>query len=264
MIDFFSIFWPVILFILGLCLGSFGNVIIARLPNEESVVKPRSKCPHCKSTIKWHDNVPIFSYLLLRAKCRACKKAISIRYPLVELICGLLFVALYYRYGISWTLVETLIFVWAGVVASVIDLDHRILPDVFTLSGIVVGLVGALLSPERHFLDSVIGIIAGGGFLWAVAFVYSAIKHEEGMGGGDIKLLAWIGAVLGWHAVVFSILVSSITGSAIGGFYAFSKKSGMKTSIPFGPFLVFAAIMYIFFGPPLIQSYLAIFFPFTN
>jgi leader peptidase (prepilin peptidase)/N-methyltransferase len=261
---FFTIFWPLLFFIIGLCFGSFGNVIIARLPNEESVVKPRSRCPKCKTQIKSYDNVPVLSYLLLKGKCRSCQNPISIRYPIVESISGLLFLALYLKLGLTVTLLEYLLFAWAGLVASVIDLDHRILPDVFTLSGIFLGLLGAALNPDRHLLDSIIGIVAGGGFLWAVAFIYEAIKHEEGMGGGDIKLIGWIGAVLGWRAVVFSILVSSITGSVVGGGYALLKKSGMKTAIPFGPFLYFAAMVFIFFGSHLIHGYLNLFFPFAE
>lgn len=256
----------VFMFVLGACLGSFGNVIIARLPKSLSVVRPRSRCPQCQTMISWYDNIPIFSWMMLRGQCRACRTKISIRYPLVELITALMFVALYWKVGLSVTLMEYAIFSWAGLVASCIDLDHRILPDVITLPGIVVGLAGALLNPDRSFLGALSGVLMGGGFLWAVAFIYYAVRKEEGMGGGDIKLIAWIGAVLGWKAVIFSIIVSSITGSIVGLFVALLNKSGagMKTAIPFGPFLVFAAILFIFVGQPIMGLYLSVFFPFVE
>ncbi len=199
---------------------------------------------------------------MLKGQCRYCKNKIGIRYPLVEIICAVLFLALYLKLGLTVTLIEYLIFAWASVIASFIDLDHRILPDVFTLSGIVIGLVGAALNPDRIFIDALIGVLGGGGFLWLVAYIYMAIRREEGMGGGDIKLIAWIGAVLGWRAVIFSILCSSIVGSIVGGVYAAKQKSGMRTSIPFGPFLVFSGLLFIFGGPEIMHSYLNMFFPF--
>lgn len=252
------------IFLFGLLFGSFGNVIIARLPAGESVVRPRSRCPQCKKLICWYDNIPLLSYLILRAKCRNCKTSISIRYPVIELLNGILFTLIYFKVGLNWTMLELVIFAWAGLVASTIDIDHRILPDVITLPGIVVGLIGAVLNPDRHFLDALVGVLGGGGFLWLVAYVYSAVRNEEGMGGGDIKLIGWIGAVLGWRAVIFSILVSSITGSLFGISIAGFKKTGLKTAIPFGPFLYFAAILYIFIGAEVMKSYLAIFFPFVD
>ena len=261
---FVVLFWPILFLILGLCFGSFGNVIIARLPSGENVARPRSRCPKCLAPIRAYDNVPVLSYVFLKGKCRDCGARISIRYPIVELLSGLLFLSLYLKCGLTFTLVEYLILGWGGLIASFIDFDHRILPDVFTLTGIILGLVGAVINPDRHVADALVGILAGGGFLWAVAFIYEAIKHQEGMGGGDIKLLGWIGAVLGWRAVIFSILVSSITGSVVGGGYALLKKTGMKTSIPFGPFLYFAALIFMFFGSSLIHGYLDLFFPFVE
>jgi leader peptidase (prepilin peptidase) / N-methyltransferase len=257
-------FTAFLFFILGACLGSFGNVVIARYPAGESVVRPRSRCPKCKQPIKAHDNIPILSWLMLRGRCRNCEKSISPRYPAVELICGILFAALYLKLGLTVTLAECLIFGWGVVIASFIDLDHRILPDVLTLSGIVVGLLGALVNPDRGFAEALIGVLAGGGFLWLVAYVYSVIRKEEGMGGGDIKLLGWIGAVLGWKSVIFTVLVSCLSGSLVGGIYAATQKSGMKTAIPFGPFLALAAVLYIFIGESVMRSYLALFFPFTE
>jgi leader peptidase (prepilin peptidase)/N-methyltransferase len=259
-----SVFWSIFIPLLGACLGSFGNVVIARYPAGLSIVTPRSRCPKCKSPIAWYDNIPILSFFILGRRCRLCRVKISWRYPLVELASALLFWALYLKLGLSYTLIEILIFAWAGLVASVIDLDHRILPDVFTLTGILVGLAGAALNPERGFYDALIGAIGGGGFLYLVAYVYAAIKNEEGMGGGDIKLIAWIGAVLGWKAVIFTILASSIFGSIIGLVYAAIQKSGLKTAIPFGPFLFGAALLYVFAGHSPMQVYLSYFFPFFD
>ncbi len=246
-------------FILGALWGSFGNVVILRQPKGESVVKPRSRCPQCSQGIKWYDNVPIFAWFWLRGKCRACGNKISFRYPLVELITASLFLAVYLKYGMSWYTLELLFFVWGLVVCSFIDLDHMILPDVFTLSGIVLGLVGAALNPERDFLGAFAGVIMGGGFLWAIAYLYYVLRKEEGMGGGDIKLLGWIGAVLGWTSIPFVIMVSSIIGSIVGLIYAYRSKTGLKSVIPFGPYLALAAILYLLGGEELGRWYIGLF-----
>ncbi len=260
-----DICYGTLIFVLGLLFGSFGNALAYRIPREISILNPRrSFCPQCNSQIAWYDNIPLFSYLILRGHCRKCGKYFSIEYFLVELICGFLFLALYLKLGLSITLVELLLFAWAGLVASVIDIHFRILPDVFTLSGIVIGLVGSLINPERSFIDALIGVLGGGGFLWLVAYVYLLLRNEEGMGGGDIKLIAWIGAVMGWQAAIFAILASSIVGSVFGISMAVIKRSGLKTSMPFGPFLFAGALMYIFIGGPIIKWYLSVFFPFVE
>lgn len=249
------------LFILGLLFGSFANVVILRLPKAESVVLPRSHCPKCKSLIAWYDNLPVLSWLLLRGQCRNCKTRISLRYPLVELLTGCLFAAVFWTYGYSWSTVEYIIFVWGLVVVSFIDIDHMILPDVFTLSGIVIGLIGAAVNPERDFSSAFVGVLLGGGFLWLVAFLYYVVRKEEGMGGGDIKLLAWMGAVLGWQAIPFVILVSSVLGSVIGLGLAWRSKSGLKSVIPFGPYLALAAILFLLGGSSLGFWYVSLFLP---
>ncbi len=250
-----------ILFVFGLLLGSFGNVVIHRLPLGESVVRPRSRCPGCRQPIAWYDNVPVFSWLLLRGKCRKCSQAISVRYPLVELITGCLFVAILQKYGISWTTLELLIFSWSLVIVSFIDIDHMILPDVFTLSGVAIGLVGAALNPEREFLPSLVGVLFGGGFLWLIAYLYLVFRKEEGMGGGDIKLLAWIGALLGWTALPFVVLLSSILGAAVGLGLALRRKAGLRSAIPFGPYLALGALVYILGGDKLGVWYVSLFLP---
>jgi len=251
----------VFLFVIGLLFGSFANVVIYRLPQKKSVVTPRSACPQCQQPIAGYDNIPVLSWLLLRGKCRKCKASISPRYPFVELITGLVFAAIFYKYGYQWVTLEYLIFAWSLVVVSFIDLDLMILPDVFTLSGIVIGLAGALINPERSFYSSLAGVLMGGGFLWLIAYIYLVLRKEEGMGGGDIKLLAWIGAVLGWTSIPFVVLASSIVGSVIGLGLALRSKAGLKSVIPFGPYLAMAAILYLLGGDEIGLWYIGLFLP---
>ncbi|WP_413561585.1 prepilin peptidase [Bdellovibrio sp. HCB209] len=257
-------FYYTIFFVLGAVFGSFGNVVIYRLPREESIVKPRSYCYSCKSQVKWYDNIPIFSWFILRGKCRNCRAKFSFRYPLVELIMAGLFVLSYHYVGLSWDLLEYLLFIFGLVICTFIDLDHMILPDEFTLSGIVIGLVGAALNPNREFLDSLFGVLMGGGFLWGMAYLYWIFTKQEGMGGGDIKLLAWIGALLGWKAIPFVIMSSAIVGSIVGIVAARKQKAGLKTVIPFGPYLALGAIFYLFGGQTIALWYLDLFLPGLN
>ena len=244
----------VYLFLLGACLGSFGNVVIYRMPLGKSVVRPGSACGSCGKPIRFYHNIPILSWFLLRGRCANCKQKYSIRYAMVELLTAVLFALAWQRYGWSWTLIEALIFIFSLVVVSFIDLDHMILPDKFTLSGIVIGLAGAALNPERSFMDAVYGVLLGGGFLWAIAYFYFILRKREGMGGGDIKLLAWIGAVLGWQSVPFVILVASVFGSVVGIATVLVRsrtQAGDESedvpsfAIPFGPFLASAALVYL-------------------
>lgn len=250
-----------IVFVLGALLGSFANVLIYRIPRGEEFVKEGSACTKCGSKIKWYHNIPIFAWFVLRGRCAYCGAPYSFRYPLVEMIMASLFLALYMYVGPSWLLFEYLIFAFCLVVVSFIDLDHMILPDVFTLSGIVIGLAGAAINPEREFLPALYGVLMGGGFLYAISYIYIAFRKMEGMGGGDIKLLAWIGAILGWKAIPFVILGSSIVGSIVGAVVALGSKDGLKTIIPFGPYLALAALAYILGGQALGEWYLSLFFP---
>ncbi|NUN06121.1 MAG: prepilin peptidase [Bdellovibrio sp.] len=256
-----ELIYSVIFFVFGAVWGSFANVIIYRLPKDESIVKPGSHCYSCKAPVKWYDNIPIFSWFILRGRCRHCSAKFSMRYPLVEFIMAALFALAYYYVGFSWTLLEYLIFIFGLVVCTFIDFDHMILPDEFTLSGIVIGLIGAALNPQRDFLDSLFGVLMGGGFLWGMAYVYYLLTKNEGMGGGDIKLLAWIGALLGWKAIPFVIMSSAIIGSVVGLVMARKQKAGLKTVIPFGPYLALGAIFYIFGGETIALWYLELFLP---
>ncbi len=244
-------FLVIFLFCIGSIFGSFANVVIYRLPRDENIAFPGSHCTSCGAKISWYHNIPIFAWFWLRGKCAKCKSPYSFRYPLVEFLMGALFAIAGATIGFHWTLLEALIFIFGLVTVSFIDLDHMILPDKFTLSGIAIGLAGALLNPERSFVDALIGAVAGVGFLWSVAYLYLVFRGREGMGGGDVKLLGWIGAVLGWKAIPFTILVSSLLGSVIGIFLAIKNRKdttngeGLNYAIPFGPYLAIAALIYM-------------------
>jgi leader peptidase (prepilin peptidase)/N-methyltransferase len=247
------------LFAFGAIIGSFANVCILRIPVEESIVFPGSRCPECKEHVAWYDNVPLLSWLVLRGRCRSCHEPISFRYFVVELVTALAAVALYLRFGLG---VEWLIlfgFVASLIVITFIDLDHRIIPDVISLPGIVVGFLVSLRgAPGPGPLASVIGILSGGGLLLAVAWGYHAVTGREGMGGGDIKLLGMVGAFLGWQAVPFTMLMSSLTGSVVGVTLMLWTGSDTKYAIPFGPFLALGAITYVFYGDQIIGWYLGL------
>lgn len=251
-----------VFFIFGCLWGSFANVVIHRWPLQESFVRGRSRCPKCRNRIAWWDNVPVFSYIFLRGKCRTCGGPISFRYPLVELTMGALFACVFYQFGWSWLTLEYLIFVFGLVTVSFIDLDHMLLPDIFTLSGLVIGLIGAALNPERSFLSAFVGALVGGGILWAVAVLYFALRKEEGMGGGDIKLLAWIGALLGVSSLPVVLLFASLWGSFFGVAFMVFRQSNLRTAIPFGPYLALGALFYLFFGEFTHQLYLNLLFGF--
>jgi leader peptidase (prepilin peptidase) / N-methyltransferase len=244
-------------FILGAVVGSFLNVCIYRLPKNESIVFPPSHCFGCDKQISWYDNIPIVSYLVLRGRCRSCKSRISVQYPLVELINALLTLFLFLRFGPTFPFLVLFLFCSAMVVITFIDLEHQIIPDVISLPGIVAGFIISFFIPQLGWLNSIIGIVAGGGSLWLVAWLYELLTKKEGMGGGDIKLLAMMGAFLGWKAIPFIIFVSSLTGSVIGVTVMLIGKKDSKLAIPFGPFLAAGAVLYIFFGRELIHWYLS-------
>jgi leader peptidase (prepilin peptidase)/N-methyltransferase len=242
-------------FAFGSIIGSFLNVCIVRLPEGNSVVHPPSHCPECRSPIAWYDNVPILSYLLLGGRCRACRTRISPVYPTVELLTGALAVALWLRLGPSAAFAGYFAFAAALVTITFIDLDHRIIPDVISLPGILVGLAISFVSPLVTPQDALIGVVAGGGSLLAVASAYQWIRGQEGMGGGDIKLLAMIGAFLGWQSVFVTLLVASLVGSIIGIALMIYQRADAKLAIPFGPFLACGALVHLFFGDRILAFY---------
>jgi len=235
-------------FIFGAVVGSFLNVCIFRIPAKTSIIKPLSQCPHCHHPIRFYDNIPIISFLLLRGKCRDCGGKISWRYPLVELITALLSLFLFLKFGLTLIFLIFFIFTAVLIVITFIDLDHQIIPDVLTLPGIPVFFLLAIFVVKVPWLEALIGFLIGGGMLFAIAYIYQLITKREGMGGGDIKLLAMIGAFLGWKSLIFILLVSSFSGAIVGITAMIIKKQDMKYAVPFGPFLSAAAIAYLFWG----------------
>lgn len=248
----------------GLCVGSFLNVVIYRVPLEKSLIKPRrSCCPHCTHPIAWYDNIPLISFFLLRGKCRHCKKNISFQYVIVEILSGILSVATF-LYFQNWFLylLWFLLFIAPLLAVIFIDLAHRIIPDSISLPGIGAGILVHYLSTSPLFgrqalVDSVLGIVVGGGFLFVVAWGYEKLKKKEGLGGGDVKLAAMLGAFFGWQPVLMILLVSSVLGTVIGLFVVFFKKN-WQFAIPFGPFLVAAAYLQLFFGSSILNWYLSL------
>ena len=254
--DTYQIYLAVTIF--GLCVGSFLNVCIYRIPDDsKSINHPsRSICLKCGYTLKFYDNIPVLSYILLKGRCRQCQASISWRYPLVELLTGLGAISIFLKSGLTLATLIYFIFIACLLVITFIDLDHRIIPDVITLPGIPVFFVMALAVPDVTLKDSLIGLLIGGGSLWAVAFIYKSITGKDGMGGGDIKLLAMMGVLIGWQGVLFTIFISSAIGSATGLSVMLVQKGNMKLAVPFGPFLAIGAVSYIFFGQKLIYWYL--------
>lgn len=246
-------------FLFGLLIGSFLNVCIHRLPLSISLVTPRSNCPNCKKEIAFYDNIPVLSYLLILGRCRNCRAPISPRYPIVEITSGLFALGLFSRHGLTLDTIVLYVFICSLLVITFIDIDFKIIPDVITYPGIIIGFLSSLLVDRVTYRDSLIGILLGGGLLYLVATLYYLLRHQEGMGGGDIKLLAMIGAFLGWKAVIFTIFVGSVFGTAAGLAVALRTRHGAKTAIPFGPFLSIASMLYIFEGPRIINLYFGIY-----
>jgi len=253
-----TLIYPLLAFVFGMVVGSFLNVCICRLPKNESIVSPPSHCPVCSYQIRWYDNIPLVSYLLLRGKCRGCGAHISFQYPLVELLNGVLTLLLFLRFGPTTAFAALFIFCSALVVITFIDIEHQIIPDEISLPGIIVGFVLSFFIPGHTWLNSLLGILLGGGSLLLVAYSYQKLTGKDGMGGGDIKLLAMMGAFLGWKAVPFIIFASSLAGSLIGISIMLLQKKDSKLAIPFGPYLAFGAVLYIFCGKSLIRWYLGL------
>jgi leader peptidase (prepilin peptidase)/N-methyltransferase len=276
----------IIFFLFGLVFGSFANVCIWRLPRNEEVVLKPSHCPECNAFIKWYHNIPLLSYLMLRGKCSSCGKRIPLRYPAVELLSGLFFVAAYIKFGLDYRLIGYLPFLWAMLAISAIDIEHYIIPDILSLPGIVLGLALAGLASFRlplhlsvfgyddpffilPIFDGLLGAAIGGGFIWLSAWAGEKIFKQEAMGGGDIKLAAMIGAFLGWQAVLMSLFLAFLTGTLAGlpllltghlkkpsqVFPDNPDKREERAMIPFGPFLALGGVMSIFLGPAIWRIY---------
>jgi leader peptidase (prepilin peptidase) / N-methyltransferase len=254
---------PAIVFIFGAVIGSFLNVCIYRIPRNKSIVKPNSFCPNCETPIKVYDNIPIIGYILLGGKCRQCGTKISKRYPLIELLTAILYLMFYRKLGLTFELFVTLLFVTLLIAVAFIDLDFQIIPDVLSIGGLVTGLVFAIfrpmflyIDPKFGFLDALYGVLLGGGVLFIIAYGYQLIMKREGMGGGDIKLLAMIGAFTGFKGVLFSLIGGSIIGTLVGIPLMLIKKENTKYAIPFGPFLSLSAVIFLFSGDMFINGFL--------
>ena len=244
-------------FVVGACIGSFLNVCIYRIPLGRSIVRPGSFCPSCKEFIPFYLNLPILSYVLLRGRCRNCGHPISPRYPIVEAMTGGFAVLLLSRFGFTPSALFWLGFVCVLTVVSFIDLDHQIIPDCISLPGIPVFATSFLFLPGMAWTDVLTGILAGGGILYAVALFYYLARKQEGMGGGDIKLLAMIGAATGFKGVLFTILTGSLLGTLAGlGTMIATGTFSSRLKIPFGPFLSMGAVLYVFLGESSIRWYL--------
>ncbi len=254
-----SMQWPidVIVFVVGAVIGSFLNVCIYRMQRGESIVWPGSRCPKCGNPIALYDNLPIISFLLLLGRCRKCRAPISWRYPLVEALNGGGYLLLLRSFGLTWPALIYAVFFSALIVVTVIDLDIQIIPDVISLPGIVIGLAVSYWLPQG-WISSLIGCVVGGGFFWLVAEVGSRILKQEAMGGGDIKLIAMIGAFLGWQNVILTIFLASLTGAAVGVSFMALKGWGRKTPIPFGPFLALGALLSLFLGTTIWEWYVGL------
>ncbi|HET9866103.1 MAG TPA: A24 family peptidase [Nitrospira sp.] len=240
---------------LGALIGSFLNVCIHRLPRYESVVWPGSHCPSCGTTIEYYDNIPLFSYLWLLGRCRTCRSSISMRYPVVEVANAAGYVMILATFGLTWTTVLYSALYSALLVVTGTDLTHRIIPNVVTVPGIVLGLLGAATVLPVGLVNALLGVAIGGGILWALAWASPYLFGKEGMGGGDIKLLAMIGAFLGWKPALLTIMVGSLSGSLIGLSLIGLGLMKRDEYIPFGPFLVFGALVSMFFAQPLLEWY---------
>jgi leader peptidase (prepilin peptidase)/N-methyltransferase len=251
----------VLIFVIGLALGSFLNVCIYRIPNKKSLLFPGSLCPKCGTKISFYDNVPILSYIVLKGKCRACQAKISLQYPLVEFVTAALLVMAFLHFGLTWDFAAKGILILLMILTFFIDLKHRIIPDVLTLPGIILGLILSLLVDSPSVFSSVLGAIVGGGIFYLAAVFGDLLFKKESMGGGDIKLAMLLGAFLGWQNVILVFFLSALVGTLIGGAAMFfSRKVKETRTIPFGPFLALAAVIAIFAGDTIISAYLRTFF----
>ncbi len=240
-------------FLMGLMTGSFANVCIARIPRDMSVVLPSSHCPKCNTAIRIIDNIPILSYLFLKGKCRACGVHIPSKYFYVELVTGLLMAAVFYKFGFTWECLIYSIVVPTLVVITMIDAEHKIIPNIITFPGMVFGFVaGTYLN---GFIDSLLGFLVGGGSFIFLAVTYFKVRKVEGMGMGDIKYIAAAGALLGWVQVLLVIFIGALSGSIFGTLGLAVKRLNFLSQIPFGPFLALATLISIFFGPELVDLY---------
>lgn len=250
---------PVILLaVVGLAVGSFLNVIVHRLPRGQSIVFPPSACARCGARIRWYDNVPIVGWLVLRGRCRDCHERISLRYPVVEIVTMAAFLACYWRFGLEWLLLPRLFLSAALIALFAIDLEHQLLPNAITVPGIAVGVLCSLMLPPGP-RDSLLGVALGGGVLWAIGEAWYRLRHMEAMGFGDVKMLAMVGAFLGWKLVVVTFVLSSLIGGLFAALLLAARRTTLTSLIPFGTFLAVAAYIAALWGQSMMEWYLSLY-----
>jgi leader peptidase (prepilin peptidase) / N-methyltransferase len=242
------------IFCIGLIVGSFLNVCIYRLPRDESVAWPASHCTTCDRPLDWYENIPVASWMVLRGRCRTCRSPIAVRYPIIELVTGVLFLGAYLVFGLTLLLPERILFACAMVVLFAIDLEHQILPNEITLPGIAIGFLCAHFLPPG-WESSLAGLLVGGLFPFLIAEAYLRIRGREGMGMGDFKMLAMVGAFLGWPLVGITLILACVLGVVIGGGALLIARRDMATRIPFGTFIAVAALACAYFEGPLLGAY---------
>jgi leader peptidase (prepilin peptidase)/N-methyltransferase len=235
----------------GLCIGSFLNVVITRLPEGKNLVFPRSACPRCGHLIAWFDNVPVLSWLLLRGRCRSCRQRISWRYPAGELLTAAVFVAAFLRFGVGAELFVALLFLCALIAITGTDLDHQLIPDTITLPGVVAGFVLNLATARLDWTESLLGIVVGGGVFFAIILI-----SPSGMGGGDMKLGAMMGAFLGWKLGLLAVLLGVLSGGLVAVCLLAAGRKGRKDAVPFGPFLALGGAVSMLWGRSILAWYL--------
>ena len=246
----------VLIFILGLIVGSFSNVCIYRIPRNESIIYPASHCPKCRSKIKPVDNIPLLSFILLKGRCRNCKSKISIQYPIVELLTGLIYLIIYLIYGLSIQSLIYIILSSALVIIAFIDLNEQIVPDIISLPGIVIGFILSFFVPYISFINSALGVVVGGGIILIIGLAGSVIFKKEAMGGGDVKLAAMIGAFLGWRYIIISLFLGFFLGALAGIILIMSKIKSREDVVPFGPFIVLGSFITLLWGEKIISWYI--------
>jgi leader peptidase (prepilin peptidase)/N-methyltransferase len=246
----------VLIFILGLIVGSFSNVCIYRIPRNESIIYPASHCPNCRSNISPKDNIPLLSYLLLKGRCRNCKSKIPIQYPIVEFLSGLIYLIIYLIYGLNIQSLIYIILSSALIIIAFIDLNEQIVPDEISLPGIVIGFIISFFVPYISFINSALGVLVGGGIILIIGLAGSVIFKKEAMGGGDVKLAAMIGAFLGWRYIIISLFLGFFLGALAGIILILSKIKSREDVVPFGPFIVLGSLITILWGDKIISWYI--------
>ncbi len=249
----------VIIILFGLVWGSFLNVVIYRLPRGQSLVRPPSSCPRCGKRIRAYDNIPVLSFLLLGGRCRSCGTRISVVYPVVEILTALCFLLLYNQYSLSLHFFASCLFASALIALGFIDYFHQILPDEITLPGLLLALLYAFLRPDLSLRQALIGAVAGASFLLIIYTAYYFLRRKEGLGMGDVTMMLFVGAYVGWLKAFLTLVLASLAGAAVGLFLIYFRKKDLHFALPFGTFLAPAAFFSLLWGERVITAYLGIY-----